>query len=403
MELENVECQLAQAQMSRYIAGDNLPEDTIKQLEKHISTCPSCQESATEKKISLEEMLRESREETAKPAEISPEPAPVATPQPAPIATTPDKPADDIDKILNELVTSDEADALPPNTYPEPSLSVDSFELSDEDIAAAFESASAPVTTPFEQPVEEVPLAVTEPTPAPAPTPVAVPTPVAKEVEENPEPKPKKSFKLPQFGALIPSLKSWMAQNAKPLVIGMALGMVLLSMGAFIRNPKRMLGSKVVESTSKKSEETATETKTKEHASKPTEKKASKPKTPIKTVKPTPKKTEKPIAKPLAKPAAKPATHTEASEYEIADSKGNIVTKGAQKPANTPPNPKPKTAAAVTKHTPAKPATAKPKLETNTHRRHKSRVYRASKSKHAPKSQAPPNLKKGQGFVKVYQ
>ena len=66
MEPDNFTCQLAQAQIGRYLLGDELPEDTLRELEEHISTCESCKDIVQQKRASLESML------TPKPAPIDP-------------------------------------------------------------------------------------------------------------------------------------------------------------------------------------------------------------------------------------------------------------------------------------------------------------------------------------------
>ncbi len=105
MELENLECQLAQAQMSRYLAGDQLPEDTVLQLQKHVSECPECQKSAEDKAISLETMLTEVQ---AAPVEA-----------PALEVTEKAAPAPDPLEVSDEALASAMA-ALNPEPAPEP-------------------------------------------------------------------------------------------------------------------------------------------------------------------------------------------------------------------------------------------------------------------------------------------
>jgi|GEM_PF-1838761 len=57
MKLQNIECQLAQAQMSRYLAGEALAEETLSQLERHLASCGECKQAALEKRSSLQTII----------------------------------------------------------------------------------------------------------------------------------------------------------------------------------------------------------------------------------------------------------------------------------------------------------------------------------------------------------
>jgi hypothetical protein len=58
MQVHNVECQLAQAQMNLYLAGDAMDEDTVAELERHVAACESCRTALVQKKRSLQSMLK---------------------------------------------------------------------------------------------------------------------------------------------------------------------------------------------------------------------------------------------------------------------------------------------------------------------------------------------------------
>ncbi len=73
MEPDNFTCQLAQAQIGRYLLGDELPEDTLRELEEHISTCESCKDIVQQKRASLESML------APKPAPTDPDDTSLST------------------------------------------------------------------------------------------------------------------------------------------------------------------------------------------------------------------------------------------------------------------------------------------------------------------------------------
>jgi hypothetical protein len=72
MQLQNFECQIAKAQIGRFLAGDLLGDETVEQLEAHIAKCPDCKQNLAERRAVLQAMLP-----TA-------EPAPQETPQDAP-------------------------------------------------------------------------------------------------------------------------------------------------------------------------------------------------------------------------------------------------------------------------------------------------------------------------------
>jgi hypothetical protein len=58
MKVHSVECQLAQAQMNLYLAGDTMAEETVAELEKHIAGCEACRQALRAKKQSLQSMLK---------------------------------------------------------------------------------------------------------------------------------------------------------------------------------------------------------------------------------------------------------------------------------------------------------------------------------------------------------
>ncbi len=58
MQVQEVECQLAQAQMSRYLAGDPIPDEALRQLERHVASCSDCKVMVTERRQTLRAMLK---------------------------------------------------------------------------------------------------------------------------------------------------------------------------------------------------------------------------------------------------------------------------------------------------------------------------------------------------------
>jgi len=57
MVVQNIECQLSTVLMKRFLDGDNLPQEVLDDLEKHLRVCPTCQNVIDNEKVSLEEVL----------------------------------------------------------------------------------------------------------------------------------------------------------------------------------------------------------------------------------------------------------------------------------------------------------------------------------------------------------
>jgi hypothetical protein len=57
MQLQNFECQIAKAQIGRYIAGDSLSAEAIEQLEAHVAKCADCKQNLAERRAVLMAML----------------------------------------------------------------------------------------------------------------------------------------------------------------------------------------------------------------------------------------------------------------------------------------------------------------------------------------------------------
>ncbi len=57
MQVENIECQIAQAQIGNFLAGSGLSQDAMEQLEDHIAGCPGCKAVLNERRSELKAML----------------------------------------------------------------------------------------------------------------------------------------------------------------------------------------------------------------------------------------------------------------------------------------------------------------------------------------------------------
>ena len=379
MDLQNIECQLAQAQMGRYLAGDSLPEDTLKQLEKHISNCENCQQAAQDKRISLEELLHKDG-----PAEPEAEPEPEPEPEPAVDLEVAELDDSTIMAALATAIPMPEPEPAP-EAEPAPEPAAEPEVQVPDDPFADLMQAIPPEIEEFEA-EEEAPAAdLAEAIQALEPT----PEPVAVAMQE-PEPE---AVAEPASGGRtitihIPDLKSVLADKKRVLILGGGLVAVLGGMTFMMKSMKPAIGNKVlaVKDTNLHEEEEHTkeahEKEEKPHAKADSKEPAHEE--PKKEVEPKPH-----LEATMPKPAPKPAPPVESAteEFEVAKSDGTVAKaavvpgKGVTKTpikSTSPPKPEKPT---VTKAAPAKRWTSK--------RRNSKPVRRKSKS--AKKS-----------FVKVY-
>ena len=57
MLVQNIECQIAQAQIGRFVSGGSLSPEALTQLEGHIGECPECRSFLAERKAALQAIL----------------------------------------------------------------------------------------------------------------------------------------------------------------------------------------------------------------------------------------------------------------------------------------------------------------------------------------------------------
>ena len=57
MQVKNIECQIAQAQMRRYLTGEEMPQELVGDLEAHLKNCPDCMAQAQHQRESLSGVL----------------------------------------------------------------------------------------------------------------------------------------------------------------------------------------------------------------------------------------------------------------------------------------------------------------------------------------------------------
>jgi hypothetical protein len=57
MPVETIECQIVQAQLGRYLAGDAFPADALAELEDHIARCSICRGEVAKRRATLQALL----------------------------------------------------------------------------------------------------------------------------------------------------------------------------------------------------------------------------------------------------------------------------------------------------------------------------------------------------------
>lgn len=78
MQVQNAECQIAQAQIGRFVSGGALSPEAMVQLEGHIGDCSACDNFLTERKAALQAILARGAKAAVLvevPSEVIPAPA----------------------------------------------------------------------------------------------------------------------------------------------------------------------------------------------------------------------------------------------------------------------------------------------------------------------------------------
>lgn len=387
MDLQSIECQLAQAQMARYLAGDQLPEDTVKQLEKHITDCAVCQKSAADKQISLEKMLNTG------PAEPAPAPTPYEEPEAeATVATAVPMPEP-------ESTPAPEPAPAPAPTPSEESAPKDPF----ADLTSVF-SDPEPLTVAAD-PVEE--LETEAAAEAPTPAPVAEPTPAAAQATDDAdqasEPAAKKKgIPTKTVTITVPDLGLMTKGNLKTLAMAGGLGVVLIAMAVTMRGTKDVLGEKAMTAKATESDtekEPAEDEKPKAASKKHEEPSNAEPKPAASHAAKAPSHEPKAVDPPktavaaVAKNEPTPApTHENAEEYVVASGDGGVkkasIENGKQvsaKPVSAPakqqPKPQPKPTPPAPKATTSKPKSTVTKRYRRSYKSYRRHTTRRAKPK----------------------
>jgi hypothetical protein len=57
MPVKNIECQLAEMQIGRFVSGENLSAEAVRQLDTHLAKCESCTQVLNDRRQALKSML----------------------------------------------------------------------------------------------------------------------------------------------------------------------------------------------------------------------------------------------------------------------------------------------------------------------------------------------------------
>lgn len=79
MQVQNIECQLAQVQLKRYLNGEELPAELLTDLETHLEECRDCREAAKQRSVAAPK----SAPKLDLKALVSPRPATAAVDRPS--------------------------------------------------------------------------------------------------------------------------------------------------------------------------------------------------------------------------------------------------------------------------------------------------------------------------------
>lgn len=266
MDTEQFECLAAQALVGRYLTGDDLPPESQAELEGHLETCQDCRELLAKKKA---ELLAALQTDSAPPSPATAEPE---TEREIPQATALEQTTESEKPATAEL-TPAQISAMMAPTAAVP----DGVELVFDDAELPTASAEPVVETP-EPVVAEVskPAAkasddilktgldedflddllgnMPEPYVAPEPDPELVATKEASaEAVESPELVATESQteetsekEKPRIRVRVEGLPILLGKNLKTLAYSASLGLVLVAMTSFAKNPSTVFGEKAL-------------------------------------------------------------------------------------------------------------------------------------------------------------
>jgi hypothetical protein len=248
MPVTEFECAIAKSQIGRYIAGDNLGNEVVRQLESHIAACPNCKKLLEEKRTALMQMLD-------KPGDITAAVNPGAATNPAPVQMTPAVKRDyDFDEEMQPRVTE-----APAPVDPEKALKA----ALREKLAAQMLNAPQPKKNNKQPEMIEVPVVA----PAFASKEARNVETVQVMIGEPKAEKPKRSFGLGAFALYkkvrdeeettdAPALNARTIREAKvafktnnptlrkPMIYAGALAVVVTAMSFVLKDPTSMFGPK---------------------------------------------------------------------------------------------------------------------------------------------------------------
>jgi hypothetical protein len=117
MQVKNIECQIAQAQLRRYLTGEDMPNSIVTDLETHLRHCAECMDSAHSLRESLKGVLH--AKVTGKPVAVPAIPRPKLAAAPTPEPTEPEpgpEPARAVVQTPADLLNAPDKDFRPKKT-----------------------------------------------------------------------------------------------------------------------------------------------------------------------------------------------------------------------------------------------------------------------------------------------
>ncbi len=174
MQLKNLECQLAMAQLKRYLGGSKLSEEALEALEAHLVECPQCQMA-----VQLQQQKPSDTPKTTLTHAVVESPAPTPAPD-----LTADKPRFTMPKIAwrGNGKTLTLSVSLAAVLITMSALASDPTRLFGERMLKPGQTLPAgKITPPVSKPVVKTPPKAVEPAPKEVPAPAVVePAPTPK-------------------------------------------------------------------------------------------------------------------------------------------------------------------------------------------------------------------------------
>lgn len=201
---------------------------------------------AVEKEEVVAALTKEDMEAMLGEAIAEAEPAPVPVPEPVAEATPTPEPAAEPEPVVAEVAPAQDFELVfDEDELPEIGAGHDAVEEvseSEPEVPAAFEGPAALDDADLDALLSSIP----EPVPVPATTPEPV-AQVAAEAVAEPEPESEEAPAKPKVRLQVEGLPILLSKNLKTLAYSLSLGLVLVAMTTFAKNPSTLFGPRAAE------------------------------------------------------------------------------------------------------------------------------------------------------------